>query len=396
MKQFLFWGLAMLAPLTVRAATLAERVEQAWQRQPQAAASAAHAELFAARQAQTADWLPAPPAASLRYTGDQAGLRQGLQRWEGEVSVALWQAGQRDERRRTTTADEDAWRADLRLQRWQLAGHIRELLWQGERQRRELATAERHLAVLSRLADDVARRVAAGELAPVDLNDARLARSAAERAVLQARARVQQDDAALLRLTGLPADAGVQPEAESPGVALEQHPALAVAERRVEALRARLDLARTEGRTPPEVALGWSREQDERGAPANTLVTIGVRLPLGRSGEARQADLQIQTELAAAMQEREQARRQVEQDTATAREQLATALQVLQLTRQDLQLARQNRDWLARAHAMGEQGLPALLRAENALSEAEAEQERAAIDVELARARLNQAQGVMP
>lgn len=123
-------GWLLVAAWPAQAGTLAQAVELAWARHPQAAAHAARQAQAQAQGDLAAALTPAPAALSLSSRSDRFNANRGQQEWEAEVAVPLWLPGQRSARRlqaRSAAVQVDARNRELHLQ---IAGELRQAWWQ--------------------------------------------------------------------------------------------------------------------------------------------------------------------------------------------------------------------------------------------------------------------------
>lgn len=393
MHYLLFIGLLFALPAP--AASLHEALESAWQRSPQARALQAGEEEIQARRATAESLTPAPAALSVSQRGDQFNADRGQREWELELGIPLWLPGERGARRHlaaTATSENSAAQAALRLA---LAGELRSALWEWRLARAEAQLAGERLDSAVALERSVQRRVAAGDLARVDLNLARSETLVAQSALLEREARVAES------LRNWQALAGDTPapeeEEESPATApLSEHPVLKAAQLATELAQARLGLARETPRDSPELAL-FSRS--ERGnVDAAYVNSLGIRLRLPLASEARNRPLlaAANRDLIRAESEATQIQRRLALDVERARRNLADALSLLDLAASQRELARENLAWLQKAFDLGETSLFNLLKTRATHLEAELALALRRIGVAQAKARLNQAQGVLP
>jgi cobalt-zinc-cadmium efflux system outer membrane protein len=325
---------------------------------------------------------------------------RGRNEVEPGLSAPLWLPGQRDAQRRVLERERARLGASVRLERLQLAGAVREAAWAlaiADVERRVQHARQTSAATLE---VDVERRVAAGELAPVDRLAARAERLAAHAAALDADARVRAAAARLRALVG--ADA---PGADAPGAieepvreapAADAHPALATARETVDAARAKLEAARATRRDNPTVSAVARFDRDVYGADYRNSIRFGIAVPLDtearnapRLAAAGAALAEAQLALEAALRERatevERARIALE----AARASLEAGAERDAATRAVLAA-------LERAFRAGERGLPEVLRARQFALEAELAGALARANHGLAIARLNQALGIEP
>jgi len=243
---------------------------------------------------------------------------------------------------------------------------------------------------------DVERRVKAGDLARVDLNQAqgaeRLARAALAEAEIKSFKARQSFDV----LTGSSPFPSVE-ETLPPEVALlDTHPLLAPLQRGVATAQARLNQATQSLRNNPELELGVRRERNSFDDAYANSVEVRLRLPFATDARNRPRIAVANAELIEAHAALALEREKVAAEIDAARRELEQARAVAELTETRFALAADTQRLQARAFALGELDLFSRLRAENERFEAELNLTRAKLERARAVSRLNQALGVLP
>lgn len=360
--------------------TLAQAIEQAWQRSSQAAQARGLAALARARRLGAQAWLAGPPALELGTRTDRWHQNLGAQEHEAALALPLWLPGQRDAR--VGESDAELTQAGLvgHLARWQLAVDVTQAAWGVQGLQQELAALASALADLQALLADVARRVKAGELARADALAAEAETLAAAQQHLAVQARLSEALAAWQALTGwrlapalslpAPGSAEAHPEATAPG---DHHPELQAARQRVDLAQARVASARRDTRDAPELTLGLRRERSTRDESAANTVNLALRWAWG--SEARQQPL-----LQAALAEEDEARTaltlaesRLQAQAALADAQARSSLAQLQAAQSRAGVLSQRAALIDRAFRAGDIALPELLRARNEQRRAQAE-----------------------
>ncbi|MBL8483019.1 MAG: TolC family protein [Rhodocyclaceae bacterium] len=392
-----FWSVlagCLIALPAWSAPDLATALDGAWALARGGDVALARRELAAARGTAAASWLPGAPAISVATRSDRLTERRGTYEHELELSLPVWLPGQRAARAAEAARTADETEADLRLARLQLAGEVRTAWWDARLAALESEMAAAAAAALEQLADDVARRVRAGELARSDELAARAEALEAASAAGEATQRAHDARARWLGLTGLH-DWPQQDEAPPPAVATG-NAALQALEARVAAAEARLDVARSDRRDAPELGLQWRRERGDPALPADDSVRLQVRIPFAT--QARNAPLEgaARTELARARADQATASRDLAlaREAAAARLELSGRLAELARTRADGESERAA--LAAKAFKLGALGLPEYLRVQAAARAAALGAARAVLERGRARSQLNQALGVTP
>jgi outer membrane protein TolC len=284
--------------------------------------------------------------------------------------------------------------------RLRIAGQVRESAWRLAAALAEAATVAAQARYLNGIADDVQRRVSAGDLARADALAARGELLEAEAARSEADQRVNAARAQWRTLTGLDAMPALTPPSVTADLDGTQpagdHPELLAATQAVERARKRVDAVNASRRDPPELSLRYREEAPGLGDATQRGIGIGLKIPLGTEG--RNAPLQAAAfgELDVAETTELRLRERHAADVAIARDGLQSAARQLDSTRTRAQLLRERAQLIYRSFKAGESSLPELLRAANAAAQAEAALARQHAALGLAHAQLQQVLGLFP
>jgi cobalt-zinc-cadmium efflux system outer membrane protein len=377
--------------------TLGQAVQAAFERYPEAGLAQVINEQGAAIRQQASALLAGDPALVLRHESDAVTDDNGFRQWEGGLEMPLWLPGQRQRRGRVADATQSEGAATLRAQRWEVAGEIRELLWS-----LAIAAAELELATQARQATgalerDVERRVAAGELARMDLILAQketLAREIERAAAASQHSALLMQYRAVTGLSAVPAELTETAAATDDIVA--EHPALVAAQVAAERNRAERDQVRGEKRASPVLTLGGKSERPESGLSYDNAVILEVNVPLGTAGQAAPRTAAAERSLAEATAAVARARLDLEQDLNLARTARQQAQQALQLAQRQQQLAAEGLRLAQRAFELGENSLFMVLDARRQALASERMLRVSELELGRAVARYNQALGVIP
>lgn len=391
------WLACLLAPAPASAQTMAQALDQAWSRHPRAVAAAALQDEADARSEAARRLTPGPASLSLGSTSDRFHGNQGQREWEAELAMPLWLPGQRAIQATEAAGAQAEVAAQRALVRLQLAGEVRTAWWTLASARQAAALAARRLESSQALLADVQRRHRAGELARIDTNLAHGELLAAQGALADAEASVQQAERDYLMLTGHQAPQQLNSEQATDRQAPPpDHPLLDAARASVERARARLQWASASRRAPPELALRMVRDRGAAGLPYNHTVGIKLTLPLSSSPQVRQAEAAALAALNEAEAEQEQTQRRLALATDKARSELQTAAQQLARAGERLALDTDTLRLAEKSFALGETSLATLLRARTAALESEALVGQQQIALAAARSRWNQTIGELP
>lgn len=387
-------GLATLIPVTVvRAETLHEVFEAAWNKQPVQRSQAARMSEFEAKKQAAANLTPQPTSISLGQRSDQIGSNVGQRQTDIEFAAPLWLPGQRDNQRAIVEAETSQFTGTQTFSRWRLAGEVRDLWWATRIAEAEKILANQRVLSAQKLLADVERRVKAGDLARVDANrvnvELQTALIALKVADAQAFRALQQFNA----LTGL---ANLPQESEQLGQqAVDKHPQRLAAQSLLLAQK-RLDLIRSTPREAPELSLGLTRQKDIANDPYNNSISLKLKIPFASDALNQQRLASVQAEQAEAEAEQSLENARIEADISSARFELEQANASLSLAESRFNTALDTQQLLDRSFNLGESDLPSRLLAEAARFEAERNLVKARLETGRAISKVNQALGVLP
>ncbi|WP_326543711.1 TolC family protein [Pseudorhodoferax sp.] len=383
----------------VPATSLTEAFAQAWALQPEQAGTAARRDAGQAQREAAERWTPEPPALEAAFKSDRLSGNDGAREIEAGLAVPLWLPRERGLTQAQAHAEGQALESRLRAAQWRLAGQLREAWWALQLALLEQQAAATREDSASRLARDVARRVASGDLARADQNQADGALAQAQADTAEAGLAVVQARQALLAL-------GVQPglgtAMAEPLPALQaaapdaSHPALAELDDRARVAARAQDLAAVQKRANPELALLVTRERGAYGESNAHALSFGLRVPLGSASAHRAKVATASAERIEAEQQRLVQAQQLAADAAVARARLATAETVAAAAARRTTLALQTRGFFETSFRLGETDLPNRLRVELEAYEAERQSARARVAVQQAISALRQALGLLP
>jgi outer membrane protein TolC len=284
--------------------------------------------------------------------------------------------------------------------RLRLAGELREAAWQIAAAQAELAQAETQVQGLKQLADDVERRVRAGDLARADALAAQAEQLAAVALQADVRLRLQAARARWTLLTGM-TGLEMAPDLTQatndlvPGAAAP-HPELQLASQSTELARQRVELMRRSRREAPELTVGLRQDVPSRAEPAQGSVALGLRLPLGTDDRNQALEAAALSALDVAQTHEQRLRERMDSEIAAARDALRSAQAQLDAEAARGGLLRERAVLIDKSFRAGETPLPDLLGALAAAAQADSAAARQTAALGLARARLQQTIGLLP
>ncbi len=384
------------APIpTAGTVSLRAALDAAWQRAVVARESEGQRRRAEADRAVASSLWAAPPSLAMSHRDDRLQSNAGRRETEIGVAVTLWLPGQRAARAGTAEVAATQALAAEHLARLRLAGELREAAWQVAALQAELAQAEAQAQALKQLADDVDRRVRAGDLARADALAAQAEQLAASALKTDAQQRLQAARSRWTLLTGLTAapDLKADLETEAPAAA---HPELQFASQSTELARQRVELMRRSRRDAPELTIGVRQDTPGRAESSQGSLVVGLRLPFGTDDRNRPLEAAALTELDVAQTQEQRLRERLDTDIAAARESQRSAQAQLDAETARARLLRERATLIDKSFRAGETPLPDLLRALAAASQADSAAARQTAALGLARARLQQALGLLP
>ena len=199
-------------------------------------------------------------------------------------------------------------------------------------------------------------------------------------------------------LTGLEAlpELPASTASDTTEVDVAAHPERLLASQSIDFARKRLGLVRHSRRDAPELTVGLRQDRPSRGEASQGSLVVGVRLPFGTADRNRPLEAAALSELDIALAHEQRLRERIESDIASAREALQSAQSQLEVETGRAQLLQERAGLIDRSFRAGETALPELLRALAAAAEADSAVARRTAALGLARARLQQAYGLLP
>lgn len=375
---------------------LAAAVDAAWQRAVAAREALGQQQRAEADRTAASSLWAAPPTLELNHRNDRWQTDAGRRETEIGLAWPLWLPGQRDARGAVAESGLSLAEQSLRVVRLRVAGEVRESAWALIAEQAEVAQAEALVRSLAGLAEDVDRRVKAGDLARADALAARSELLGASARLAEARHRAQAARSRWTLLTGLDVPASADEAPARTAQAITDHPEYRLASAASEHARRRTALARVSRSEPPEIIIGMRQDTPGPIDAAQNSLSIGIRLPLGTADRNRPLQAAALAELDIAETAAQRTRDRLESEAATARAALQASEQQLQAESSRAGLLRERATLIEKSFRAGESGLPELLRAMAAAAQTEAALARQEAALGLARARLHQSLGLMP
>lgn len=385
----------LLALSQTHSAELKSAVDAAWQRSPLARTLEARRDETQAGRDAAQSWIAGSPTVGVGQRSDRWTDRNGARETELSLSAPIWLPGQKTARQALAQSGADELDAQIIHARLIIAGEVRERLWAAAAAREALAEAKDHLYHLEGLAEEVMRRVKAGDLARIDSMLAQQEVLASKGAVAAAQSRELE---ALMRYTALTGQRDIPnpvPEAVA-GVIREPHPRISAAQTALQRAQASLSAVNNTRSDPPTVGLSMRHERDAFDSGSSRSIGVAVQIPLGTRSRNRPLETAAHTQIATASAEAAQAEFNLQAEIELAKQHLAASQEALEASITRAALTREHTQLIEKAFRLGERGLADLLRSEALSHEAQVAQRQQQVAVGLAHARINQALGIIP
>lgn len=376
---------------------LREALDAAWALSPAARSADSRRAQLQARERAASSWINGSPSALLAQRSDRFNNNGGLLEYEAELEFPVWSPGVRGATQRELAALRLGFEPQQLVARLKLAAEVREAAASLAVARTERDLAQRKHGEALALAQDVQRRVKAGDSARVDELQAQSlvaqAASGQEQAG-QTLARLQNQWLALTGLAAVPSLEEPLPPANP--VIGPDHPAIQAAQTRGQAAQAALELSETDKRDPMSVGVGVTRERSAFGAAGENSLRLALKIPFGTDSRNAPRIAAARAELDAAQAELDAAQRQVQTELASALAELDAARRTQASMTERARLSTEVQALVAKAYRLGESDLPTRLRADSEKFEADLSLARARVGLQRAVSQLNQALGLLP
>ena len=275
--------------------TLHDLVEKALPHYPNSQLLAAKKRELEARQIQANSFLPGSASVILRNQNDVLLSRNGETEWEAGIEMPIWLSGQRAARAAIADVSASNLNQDQQLLHLQLAGMVRDALWDIELMQGLYDIAELKWTAAKQLEQDVQKRVNLGDMAQKELFIAQSETLLAENENIAAQAEVQHAKFRYINLTGLREIPSIYAEQKSTKLDVdESHPALLEANGKVALSNQMRNLTKIETRENPTVTIGTRSLRGANDTQYNNSLGIILRIPL--QSAVRNAPLQAAAE----------------------------------------------------------------------------------------------------
>jgi cobalt-zinc-cadmium efflux system outer membrane protein len=375
---------------------LSEVLEKAYARTPMQASLQSRDVMVSAKNRVANAMLPSAPALGVIHQNDAIGSGRGERDWQAELELPVWQPKQRDNRLKVAEAIQSSTSASRQSLKLQVAGQLREALWNIAANDNNLSLAINKLQVAKKLQSDVNKRYRAGELAKTDAMLAEQEVLRVEKEKVRAEAEVMHARHRYYLLTGLRELPASYEEKQSSLDDYSQSPIWLETQSKLGLAETERDLAQVESHENMRVLLNVRNSKGAFDTTDNNSVGVHVRVPFG--GEASAAPIRAAAEMVVgnALTEREAMRFELEAAMHEAEHNLSVSRAELSIATKQHEIAKESLTLAQKAFQLGETDLVSLLRVQAQTFEVERAFTTRQIQVQWDIARYNQTVGVLP
>jgi len=375
---------------------LSEVLEKAYARAPMQAALLSRDSMVSARNRVANAILPSTPAVSVLHQNDAIGSGRGERDWQAELELPIWLPKQRDNRLKVAEASQSTAIASRQSLKLQVAGQLREALWNIAFNDNNLSLAANKLLLANKLRSDVEKRYQAGELAKTDAMLAEQETLRAEKEKLRAEAELMHARHRYYLLTGLRELPASYEEKQSSLEDYSQSPIWLETQSKVGLAETERNLVQVESHENLQVLLNVRSTKGAFDTTANDSVGVKLRIPFG--GDAKAAPIRAAAEIGVgnALTERETLKYELETAMHEAEHNLSVSRAELVLAGKQYEIAKESLRLAQKAFQLGETDLVSLLRVQAQTFEAERAFSTRQVQVQWDVARYNQIVGVLP
>lgn len=375
---------------------LSEVLEKAYARTPMQATLQSRDVMVSAKNRVANAMLPAAPALGVIHQNDAIGSGRGERDWQAELELPVWQPKQRDNRLKVADAMQSTTAASRQSLKLQVAGQLREALWNIAANDNNLSLAINKLQVAKKLQSDVEKRYRAGELARTDAMLAEQEVLRVEKEKVRAEAEVMHARHRYYLLTGLRELPASYEEKQSSLEDYSQSPVWLESQSKVGLAETERDLAQVESRENMRVLFNVRSSKGAFDTTNNDSVGVHVRVPFGSEASAAPIRAAAEMVVGNALTEREATRLELEAAMHEAEHNLSVSRVEFSIAAKQFEIARESLILAQKAFQLGETDLVSLLRVQAQTFEAERAFTTRQIQVQWDIARYNQTVGVLP
>lgn len=375
---------------------LSDVLESAYARAPVQASLRSRDVMVLAKNRVANAVLPATPAVSVTHQNDAVGSGRGERDWQAELELPVWMAKQRENRLKVAQVNQSTVTVSRQSAKLQLAGDLREALWNIAYNENNLALANNKLQFSTKLKNDVEKRYIAGELAKTDAMLAELEVLKAQKEKLRAEAELMHARHRYYLLTGLRELPGTYAENQSNLEDYYQSPIWLEAQSKLGLAETERDLAQIESHENMQVLVNMRSSKGPFDTTDNNSVGMKLRIPFGSETKAAPIKAAAEIGVGNALTERESLKLALDAALHEAEHNLSVSRVELTIAGKQYDIAKESLRLAQKAFQLGETDLVSLLRVQAQTFEAEQAFTTRQVQVQWDVARYNQTVGVLP
>ena len=372
-------------------------VEKTYQRNPQLQVMQARMKHIDAQLKSTQSFWVDDPSLRVSHYNDELMNSDGLLEWEVGMDLPLWLPGQKQARQKTVEHKRfliDASEPALKLE---LAGIVREILWNIALTKNQLAIAEKEWDVVKKLEQDVQKRVELGDLALSDVILAQQESLSKEAALKMAQQEYGHAQHRYDMITGI----NILPENFEETIPDDlsityEHPTLAEAREKVTSSTLQRDQIKLEKRGNPSLFVGTRHERGTSHEEFANAIGLNFSMPLGLSSHTTQKITAAEVDLSQNQSDMELLFRELNIAIEDASRELKATQEQFEFAKRQNELSKKNLELARKAFSLGETSLIELIRIQTQAFAVERNMHQKQLEVGLHKARLNQAKGIIP
>ncbi len=386
------------SPLTISAGlSLHEVVEMTYQRNPQLEVMQARLKHVDALSKTTQSLWSSDPAFTVSHYNDLIIDNDGLQEWEVGMDLPLWLPGQKAARQKTIDQQRSVVNASEPALKLQLAGIVREILWNIELSKNQMMIAEQEWEVVKKLEQDVNKRVELGDLAQSDLILTQQESLSKEAAWRKARQEYRHAQHRYDMITGLKVLPENFEEMASDDLSISmEHPALKEAHKKVTHSMNQRDQMMLEKRGSPSLFVGSRHERGNSDEGFANSIGLSFSMPLGLAAQTTPKVTAAEVDLTENRSQMEILHRELNIAIQDASRELIATKEQYDFAQRQNELSKKNLAMSHKAFSLGESSLIELIRIQAQAFATERNMHQKQLEVGLQTARLNQAKGIIP
>lgn len=378
--------------------SLAQLVEQTLEKYPDRLIAEAMANEAEALQTRGDSWFAGSHSLALDYSDDHVADDRGFRQASATLEFTVWNWGQRSAAQHLAEQAADSALKQSAAVRLEVAGLVREALWDIALAENRLEQARFNAEISERLLDKVKKRVELGDLARSDLLLAESEHLQNRSLLTQAEAETMHSRKSFASLTQTTRVPGDYKEALSQLQAIpDNHPLLEAANALVARKQAAVEWAKTSDTiNQPKVNISATTGRDQRGVGDSQSAGVGVVIPFGHSTYDAPEIAAAHLDLNQALAQREHLQRKLEKNLHEAEHVLAVNREELKIAKQMQDIAQQHLKMSEISFNAGEINLLDLLKIQSRNLDAIRNAREQEVKLQRNIALYNQAVGAMP